>query len=111
QATADDFQRNIKSWTVTTSGPYAPQYFIRLSKTGDPNAAVTYNLGNGGPTVDQRSAIDGGFQELVRLGELPATDPVVANSLTVLDKQIGVQTPTGTGYYRYGTAAASGSAD
>ena len=55
QATADDFARNIKSWTVTTTGPYGPSYFIRLSKSGDPNAATTYNLGNG--SVDGRPAI------------------------------------------------------
>jgi len=111
QATADDFQRMIKTWTVTTTGPDGAGYFIRLSKTGDPNAAISYNLGNGGPTVDQRSVIDGGFQELVRLGELPISDPDVQESLTVLDKQISVATPSGTGYYRYGTAAAQGSAD
>jgi glucoamylase len=111
QATADDFQRNIKSWTVTTSGPYAPSYFIRLSKTGDPNAAITYGLGNGGPTLDQRAVLDGGFQELVRLGELPVTDPDVQASLGVWDKQISVSTPSGTGYYRYGNSAAQGSAD
>jgi glucoamylase len=111
QATADYFQRSIKSWTVTTTGPDAPAYFIRLSKTGDPNAAITYSLGNGGPTVDQRSVIDGGFQELVRLGELPVTDPDIQASLAVLDKQISVSTPSGTGYYRYGTSAADGSAD
>jgi glucoamylase len=111
QATADYYQRSIKSWTVTTTGPDAPSYFIRLSKTGDPNAAITYNLGNGGPTVDQRSVIDGGFQELVRLGELPVTDPDVQASLGVLDNQISVTTPSGTGYYRYGTSAADGSAD
>ena len=111
QATADDFQRTIKAWTVTTTGPYAPSYFIRLSKTGDPNAAITYSLGNGGPTLDQRAVVDGGFQELVRLGELPATDPDVQASLAVLDRQIAVTTPSGTGYYRYGNSAASGSAD
>src|SRR4029077_11616988 len=111
QATADDFQRNIKGWTVTTTGPYAPRYFIRLSKTGDPNAAISYGLGNGGPTLDQRAVVDGGFQELVRLGELPVTDPDVKASLTVLDKQISVSTPSGTGYYRYGNDAAKGSAD
>jgi glucoamylase len=83
QATADDFQRNIKSWTVTTTGPYAPSYFIRLSKTGDPNAAITYGLGNGGPALDQRAVLDGGFQELVRLGELPVSDPDVQASLGV----------------------------
>jgi glucoamylase len=111
QATADDFQRTIKTWTVTTTGPDGPRYFIRLSKTGDPNAAISYSLGNGGPTLDQRSVIDGGFQELVRLGELPASDPDVQASLKVLDKQISVSTPSGTGYYRYGNSAAAGSAD
>jgi glucan 1,4-alpha-glucosidase len=111
QAVADDFQRNIKSWTVTTSGPDGPRYFIRLSRTGDPNAAISYNLGNGGPTVDQRAVIDGGFQELTRLGELPVSDPDVQASLGVLDKHIAVSTPSGTGYYRYGTSAARGSAD
>jgi glucoamylase len=111
QATADDFQRNIKGWTVTTTGPDGPRYFIRLSKTGDPNAAISYSLGNGGPTVDQRSVIDGGFQELARLGELPISDSDIQASLGVLDKQIAVTTPSGTGYYRYGNSAAKGSAD
>jgi glucoamylase len=111
QATADDFQRNIKSWTVTTTGPDGPAYFIRLSKTGDPNAAITYSLGNGGPTLDQRSVLDGGFQELVRLGELPVTDSDIQASLAIIDKNISVSTPSGTGYYRYGNSAADGSAD
>jgi glucoamylase len=111
QATADDFARNIKAWTVTTTGPDGPRYFIRLSKTGDPNAAISYNLGNGGPTVDQRSVIDAGFLELVRLGILPASDPDVQASVGVVDRQISVQTPNGVGFYRYGTAAAAGSAD
>ncbi len=111
QATADDFQRNVKSWTVTTTGPDGPRYFIRLSKTGDPNAAISYGLGNGGPTLDQRAVLDGGFQELVRLGELPAADPDVRASLAVIDSHIAVSTPSGTGYYRYGNSATAGSAD
>ncbi len=111
QATADDFQRNIKNWTVTTTGPDGPRYFIRLSKTGDPNAAISYSLGNGGPTLDQRSVLDGGFQELARLGELPVNDPDIQASLAIYDKNIAVSTPSGTGYYRYGNSAADGSAD
>ena len=56
RATADHYQRSVKSWTLTTTGPLSSQpYFIRLSKNGDPNAAVTYNLGNGGPDADQRA--------------------------------------------------------
>ena len=36
-ATADHFQRSIKGWTVTTTGPYAPgRYFIRLSRRAIP---------------------------------------------------------------------------
>src|SRR3989440_8958387 len=59
---ADDWQRSIEGWTVTTNGSLASHpYFIRLSKTGDPNAAISYNVGNGGPTLDQRSVIDAGF--------------------------------------------------
>ena len=112
QATADDFQRTVQSWTVTSTGPDSTSpYFLRLSKTGDPNAAITYNLSNGGRTVPQDTVIDGGFQELVRLGELSPSDPVVKNSLSVLDSTISVKTPSGTGYYRYGTDAADGSAD
>jgi glucan 1,4-alpha-glucosidase len=101
-ATADEYQRSIKGWTVTTNGPLSTSpYFIRLSKTGDPNAAITYNLGNGGPTLDQRSVIDAGFQELVRLGELSPSDPDVANSLQVVDATIARTTPSGTGFLRY----------
>jgi glucoamylase len=111
RATADEFQRKVKSWTVATNGPDGASYFIRLSKTGDPNAAISYNLGNGGPTLDQRSVLDGGFQELARLGELPVSDSDVQASLAIWDKMISVKTPSGTGYYRYGNDAALGSAD
>lgn len=105
RAVADHFQRNIKKWAVTTTGRYsADPYFIRLSKTGDPDAAITYGLGNGGPTEDQRDVIDAGFLELTRLGELPANDPDVANSLGVVDQVIGRDTSSGRGFYRYGAA-------
>ncbi len=103
QATADDFARNIKAWTVTTTGTLAPRYFIRVSKTGDPNAAISYSLGNGSGTFDQRSVVDAGFLELVRLGVLPASDPDVQASVNVVDDTIERTTPNGPGFYRYGT--------
>jgi glucoamylase len=105
QATADDYARNIESWTVTTSGPFAPSYFIRVSKTGDPNAAISYSLGNGSGTYDQRSVVDAGFLELVRLGVLPASDPDVQASVKVIDDTIERQTSNGPGWYRYGTTS------
>ncbi len=101
-ATADQYQRSITQWDVTTNGPLsASPYFIRLSKTGDPNAAISYNLGNGGPTLDQRAVVDLGFLEYVRLGILPADDPVIANSLTVADATIKRDTANGPGWLRY----------
>ncbi len=105
RATADHFQRSIKGWTVTTTGPYASgRYFIRLSKNGDPDEAVTYGLGNGGPDADQRAVVDAGFLELTRLGILPATDADVQASLPVVDATIRRETASGPGFYRYGTA-------
>jgi glucan 1,4-alpha-glucosidase len=101
-ATADQYQRMIKTWGVTTTGPLSSSpYFIRLSKTGDPNAAISYSVGNGGPTLDQRSVVDNGFLEYVRLGILPANDPTVANSLKVTDATIEKQTASGPGWLRY----------
>ena len=47
-ATADDYQRNVKKWTVTSSGPYGTgRYFLRLAVAGHPDSAETYDLGNG----------------------------------------------------------------
>jgi glucan 1,4-alpha-glucosidase len=101
-ATADRYQRSIKDWTVTTNGPLSSRpYFIRLSKNGDPNAATTYGIGNGGNNYDQRTIIDAGFLELVRLGELSATDTDVQHSLGVVDATIGEHTASGPGWLRY----------
>jgi glucoamylase len=99
---ADDFQRSVKGWTITTNGPKSPQpYFIRLSKTGDPNAAITYNVGNGGPTLDQREVIDAGFLELPRLGLFADDDRDVVRSLQVVDATIRSETASGPGWHRY----------
>src|SRR5204862_6852803 len=103
RATADHFQRSIKGWTVTSTGPYGSgRYFIRLSRNGDPDAAISYGLGNGSVSADQRSVVDAGFLELTRLGELPATDPDVRRSLTVLDGVTRRDAPAGPGWDRYG---------
>jgi glucoamylase len=105
-ATADDYQRNVKRWTVTTTGPDGPRYFIRESLYGNPNTARTYDLGNGSLSkVDQRSIIDAGFLELTRMGELSAHDPDVRASLRVVDSVLKSQTASGPGWHRYGIKA------
>ncbi len=102
RASADEFQRHLKQWTLTTTGSLsAKPYFIRLSKTGDPNAAITYNVGNGGPTLDQRSVIDAGFLEYARLGIFKPTDQDIVSSLPVVDKTIAHDTASGQGFDRY----------
>lgn len=99
---ADDWQRSIEKWDVTSNGPLANYpYYIRLSKTGDPNAAISYNVGNGGPTLDQRQVIDAGFLELVRLGLKPANDPTIVASLPIVDQTIEGNTASGPGWHRY----------
>jgi len=72
-----------------------------LSKTGDPNAAISYNVGNGGPTLDQRNVIDAGFLELTRLGILAPNDGDVTQSLPVVDATIKSDTASGPGWHRY----------
>jgi glucoamylase len=64
----------------------------------------SYDLGNGAPKADQRQVVDAGFLELVRLGELPASDPDILASLKVVDATIRRDTPSGVGFYRYWTS-------
>jgi glucoamylase len=100
--TADSWRARVKSWTVTTTGPYSTEpYFLRLTKDGDPDAGTTYDIGDGGPVgVDQRRVVDPGFLDLVRLGVLPPADADVVNTLAVIDARLGVATPRGFFWHR-----------
>ena len=101
-AAADDFARNVERWTATTTGPHGDgNYYLRLSFDEDPEDGAPFDVGNGGGTFDEREIVDAGFLELVRLGVRPPADPLVAKSLTVVDRRIKVETPHGPGFYRY----------
>ena len=77
-----------------------------MSPTGNPDTRETYDLGNGSlSNVDQRDVLDAGFLELTRLGELPAGNPVVQESLAVVDSALESQTASGPGWHRYGVKA------
>jgi glucoamylase len=101
--TADSWRAQIEKWTVTTNGPYSSEpYYLRLTKDGRPNSGTTYQLGNGGPaSIDQRKVVDPSFLELVRLGVKAANDPVIVNSLKVVDTQLLVTTSAGKFWHRY----------
>jgi glucoamylase len=103
EATADQWQQDVESLTATTNGPYSPTpYYLRLTKDGNPDSGTTYSIGDGGPSaIDQRAVVDTTFLELVRLGVKPADDPVIRNSVAVVDEQLGVGTPNGTFWHRF----------
>jgi glucoamylase len=102
-ATADSWRSQIEKWTVTTNGPYSSSpYYLRVTKDGRPDSGTTYNLANGGPgAIDQRKVVDPSFLELVRLGIKQASDPVITNSIKVVDTQLSVTTAAGKFWHRY----------
>src|SRR5205823_14609258 len=102
-ATADAWQGQVDSWTVTHTGPYSAQpYYLRLTKDGNPDAGTTYSIGDGGPSaVDQRAVVDQSFLDLVRLGVQPASHPAVVSTLPVVDGRLAVDTPNGRFWHRY----------
>lgn len=100
--TADEWEANIEKWTVTKSGPHSKEpYYIRIAQNGKPDAGEKIELNNGAGFFDEREIVDAGFLELVRLGIRPADDPIIVNSLKVIDKVIKVETPNGPAFYRY----------
>jgi glucoamylase len=102
-STADSWEKQIESWTVTTNGPYSPKpYYLRLTKDGRPDVGTTYSIGDGGPSaIDQRRVVDPSFLELVRLGIKSPENAIILNSVQVVDQQLGVVTPNGEFWHRY----------
>jgi glucoamylase len=112
QTYADFLECHIEPWTVTTEGtvfPDVPRHFIRINpgdqETGeDPNNAVVrianrpYGAQNEFPAKD---IIDAGFLELVRYGIRRADDPIVEDSLRVVDATIKTELEEGPVWYRY----------
>lgn len=100
--TADEWEANLEKWTVTKTGPHSKEpYYIRIAQNGKPDAGEKIELNNGAGFFDEREIVDAGFLELVRLGIRPADDPIIVNSLKVIDKVIKVETPNGPAFYRY----------
>jgi glucan 1,4-alpha-glucosidase len=99
---ADDWRRKVAGWTFTTTGPLGDgRYFERIDDNGNPNDGHLLDINNGGGSYDERSIVDAGFLDLVRLGVAPADDPDVLASLPEVDATIKVNTPNGPMWYRY----------
>ena len=99
---ADERQSSIEAWTLTTSGPLSNDaYYVRATIDGKPNAGTTYPTPDNGPVVDQRQVVDPSFLELARLGVKPARDKAILNTIPVVDRELGVDTPNGRFWHRF----------
>jgi len=97
---ADQWQSSVETWTYTTTGYFGDhQYYERIDHDGNPNDMYQRKFGN--DLFWERDILDAGFLELVRLGVKPANDAKIAHSLTVLDTNIKVVTPSGEMFHRY----------
>ncbi len=99
--TADQWRAGLAGWTVTTNGPLSPEpYYLRITADGNADAGTQIQIADGGPLVDQREVLDPSFLDLVRLGIVPADDPVVANTLRLVDEQLAYDTANGRFWHR-----------
>lgn len=101
QSTAQSWASQVNRLTYTTTGPYANGYFVRITPDGQPDAGTSIGIANGGGSHDDRTVVDQGFLELVRLGIKAATSADISNSIAVVNSQIQVNTPEGPVYHRY----------
>ncbi len=110
-AYADWLAAHIEDWTVTTRGellPGVPRHYIRITPTDalhadphpDPDTALLM-INNGGGQHPARNIIGGDFLHLVRLGIRHPHDPLVVDSLKVVDHVLRRELPQGHCWRRY----------
>src|SRR6266480_4490107 len=108
---ADWLAAHIEEWTVTTQGELVdgfPRHYIRINPTdpdapdshADPNTTMI-QLANGGGLHPARNVVGGDFLHLVRLGIRSASDPIVCDSIEVIDRVLKHDLPQGPGWRRY----------
>ena len=111
---ADFLESHVERWTVTTQGTLLPginRHYIRINPAAvnqdadeDPNTG-TLILSNRPPGTryefPAKEIVDAGFLELVRYGVRSASDPIIQDSLRVVDDVLKVDTPLGPCWRRY----------
>ena len=112
---ADFLESHVETWTVTTEGTLLPdikRHYIRIHPVDindvcpneDPNQGnlVLTNRPPGTPwALPAEEIVDAGFLELVRYGIRNPDDPIIVDSLRVVDALLKVETPYGPCWHRY----------
>jgi glucoamylase len=108
---ADWLSAHVEEWTVTTRGelvPGRPRHYVRITPadcddphaTAQPDTAIL-RIANGGGDHSARNVVGGDFLSLVRLGLRDPHDPIVVDSLAVIDAVIKHDLPQGPCWRRY----------
>jgi glucoamylase len=112
---ADWIEAHLDEWTTTDDGMLLPgvsRHYMRIRPPakGEPfhNPAIPEGhliLANRAPgekaEFEAREIIDAGFLELVRYGIRRADDPLIVDSLKVVDHVLKIETPNGSCWRRY----------
>jgi glucoamylase len=112
---ADFLECHVESWTVTTEGTLVPgvaRHYLRIlpERADNPTPEENPNQGNirianrppGAQSVfPAKEIVDAGFLELVRHGVRRPDDPIIVDSLKVVDAVLKVETPFGPCWRRY----------
>jgi glucoamylase len=112
---ADFLEAHIEDWTVTHEGsllPGTPTHYMRIlpEQMGAEEPATeadarTLEIKNRGPGQQTRfpakDVVDGGFLELVRYGVRAADDPIIKDSIKVIDAVLKTETSAGPVWHRY----------
>jgi glucoamylase len=110
-AYADWLNSHIEDWWVTNRGDLLadkPRHYTRITPADplaldphpDPDALVV-TLANGGGSHPARRIVGSDFLHLVRLGIRPADDPLIHDSVAVLDAVLKRDLPGGSSWRRY----------
>jgi glucoamylase len=115
QEYADFLESHVEPWTVTTRGtlvPGIPRHYVRIRPESLDNPTPEEgpdlgrirlpNLPPGTPNeFPANEIVDGGFLDLVRFGIRAPDDPIVLDSVRVVDRTLKVDTPFGPVWRRY----------
>jgi glucoamylase len=108
---ADWLSSQLEAWTVTDCGellPGKPRHYVRITPAipkqadgmADPNTAVI-EIANGGGQHPARNIVGGDFLQLVRLGVRAADNPLIIDSVAVIDHTLKHDLPHGPCWRRY----------